>query len=506
MNWERFAWFPTALGYALKKWALICSFVYKQKALLFTFIFLIMSARLFSDFNAADKDAWEKQAEKELKGKLQTLSDWTIGSELHLEPYHTSADIDADHAAAMQACQKSIPGWKNMPELTFSEPLKTNADMKDALENGADAVILSLGKTSIKAYEFTKSLHGIKLSDTPVYFRTAESGLDLFREISKNAGYYLKGGIAFDPIANWMRTGEPVENHIHGIVSVLNESKNMRAFRPFMIEGHIYHNNGADQVQELSFMLAATVECLDLLTNEGVSPLVAFNRIFFSVSIGPEYLTEIAKLRALRYLLSKISDAYQLPAELCTPFIHAQTSTFYNANVAPYTNMIRSASEAMSGVVGGCDALTVVPYDNDLAEPNKFSARIARNVSLLLNHESAFGNVADPAAGSYMLETMSLKLADQAWEMFLNIEQQGGFMKSVESGFIGKELKKSLEQKVSDLNQKKVMVGVNKFAEGSPQIENVQFSDRDGINRISTFADKNLTQCYQNSISNTVRL
>lgn len=464
-----------------------------------------MSARLFSDFDAADKNAWERQAEKELKGKLKMLSDWTIGSDLHLEPYLTPADTNADKAAAMQACQKKVPGWQNVPELTFSNPKTTNSALKHALENGADAVILSLGKTDIKHCEFAKLLNGIKLSDTPLYFRTAESTHDLFRELSKNAGYYLKGGIAFDPIANWMRTGEPIENYISAIASVLNEAKNMRAFRPYMIEGHIYHNNGADQVQELAFMLAATVECLDKLTDNGISPLIAFNRIFFSISVGTQYLTEIAKLRALRYLLSKVSDAYQLPPELCTPFIHAKTSTFHNANVAPYTNMIRSASEAMSGVVGGCDALTVVPYDDHCSEPNNFSARIARNVSLLLHHESAFGNVADPAAGSYMLETMSSKLANKAWAMFLEIEEQGGFIKSAKSGLMANELKEALDQKVSGLNHKQVMVGVNKFTEGSSNQEPLHHSTIDKVEPNAPFADKNLAECYQNSKSIIVR-
>jgi methylmalonyl-CoA mutase len=463
-----------------------------------------MSVRLFSEFSPAVKDAWEKQAEKELKGQLKALSDWTIGN-LHLEPYITHEELDAEKAAHMQACQKKTPGWQNVPDVTFTDPRKTNAKIKHELENGAHAVILNLGKTDIMHCEFPKLLHGIKLSDTAIYFRTVESAQDLFREISRNAGYYLKGGIMLDPVANWMRTGEPIETHMRPIASVLNQTKNMREFRPYMIEGHLYHNNGADQLQELAFMLAATVECIDRLTNEGISPLIAFNRIFFSVSVGTEYLTEIAKLRALRYLLRKVSDAYQLPHELCPPFIHAQTSTFYNASVSPHTNMIRSASEAMSAVNGGCNALTVVPYDHNLRAPSDFSDRIARNVSLLLHCESVLGYVADPAAGSYMLEKMSLDLAEKAWELFLAIEEKGGFVKSVESGFISNQLATAIDRKVTSLKNGKVMVGVNRFEEMSAEPVPMPIIIHDDMSLEPQLSDKNLAQCYKSSISTSVR-
>lgn len=178
-------------------------------------------------------------------------------------------------------------------------------------------------------------------------------------------------------------------------------------------------------------LISATVNYLDLLTDKGISPLTAFNRALFTISIGTNFLSEIAKLRAFRSLLRKISNAYQLPAELCTPFIQAQTSTFNDSASEPYTNMIRSASEAMSAVMGGCNALTVRPYDESANKQSDFSARIARNVSSILAHESALAYVADPAAGSYMLEKMSLDMAARAWELFLEMEESGGFRASV---------------------------------------------------------------------------
>ncbi|MCF2487301.1 methylmalonyl-CoA mutase family protein [Dyadobacter sp. CY347] len=390
-----------------------------------------MAALSFSNFSPSGKDAWEKQAEKELKGRLKTLSDWIIGADLHLDPYVTRSDIAPEKMAAMQACQKKIPGWQNLPVVNFTEPRQTNAAMKHALENGADGIMLDLGNASVAHCEFPKLLHGIRLSDTAVYFKTNENAADVFKEISKNAGYYLKGGIASDPVAHEMHTGKSSGNSIDAIVSVLNQSRNMREFRAYMVEGHLFHNNGVTPVQELALLLSATVNYLDLITDKGISPLTAFNRGLFAISIGTNFLSEIAKLRAFRFLLRKIANAYQLPAELCTPFIQAQTSTFHDAESASYTNMIRSASEAMSAVMGGCNALTVRPYDEQTNDRGDFSARIARNVSSVLAHESALAYVADPAAGSYMLEKMSLDMAAKAWELFLEMEESGGFQASV---------------------------------------------------------------------------
>ncbi|MCF0063707.1 methylmalonyl-CoA mutase family protein [Dyadobacter chenwenxiniae] len=461
-----------------------------------------MAARLFSDFSPSGPDAWQIQAEKELKGRLKTLSDWRIGVDLHLAPYLTLSETDPETMAAMQACQKKIPGWQNIPSVKFTDPRKTNVAMKQALANGADVILLDLGNTDLIHCEFPKLLHGIRLSDTAIYFRTGENAGDVFKEISKNAGYYLKGGVAFDPVAHWMRTGKSFADNLNAVISVLNQTRNMREFRAYMVEGHLFHNNGATLVQELGMMVSATVNYLDLLTDQKISPLIAFNRVLFSISIGTDFLAEIAKLRAFRFLLKKIADAYQLPHELCTPFIHAQTSTFFNADAAPYTNMIRASSEAMSAVMGGCNGLTVMPYDHQLKEQNDFSDRIARNVSSILSHESALAYVADPAAGSYMLEKMSLDIADKAWELFLEMEEKGGFVKCFETGFIQNQLNAALSHRIKDLSEGKVMIGINKYSEDTDTGIFNQKNDHAGSPYLT---DKNLSQCFKASALTAIK-
>ncbi|MDQ6478029.1 methylmalonyl-CoA mutase family protein [Dyadobacter sp. LHD-138] len=423
-----------------------------------------MPASLFSEFGFSDKTTWKEQAKKELGKSENKINSWKIAPNLHVEAYYTAAEMKSGQFADLQNSQKKIPGWHNTPLINFDKPWPTNARIRSLLEEGADAILLNLPEPELIKSELAKTLHAVRLSDARIFFQTKINPEKLFDEISKGAGYYLKGGIANDPLANWMRSGTEYKHAIDDVCAVLHKTKTMREFRPLMIESHMYHNAGADPVQELAFLLAGTVHYVDKLTDAGISTLHALNRFFYSVSVGTDYLTEIAKLRALRFLHQKICRAYQLPDELGHPFIHAQTSSFYNTRQVAETNMIRATSEAMSAVIGGCDALTVLPYDHLLIETKGFSDRIAGNISSLLSSESYFDRVADPAAGSYLIEHLSLKLADAAWDLFLQTEEKGGLVACFETGFIQDEIEKSWLEKAASLHAARVMVGVNKFA------------------------------------------
>lgn len=153
--------------------------------------------------------------------------------------------------------------------------------MINALSNGAQGILLDIKNIEPAKCEFQKLLHGVRLSDTPVYFETEQNGNIIFDLISKGAGYYIKGGIAYDPVANWMRSGQDYRNAFHEISALSKKTKNMHEFFPVMVESHVYHNAGATPVQELAYMTAVMVTYLDVLTDAGISPLQAINRFFF---------------------------------------------------------------------------------------------------------------------------------------------------------------------------------------------------------------------------------
>ncbi|WP_184173621.1 methylmalonyl-CoA mutase family protein [Rhabdobacter roseus] len=415
------------------------------------------------------KESWQQQVRTDLKGTSYESLQQVVGGGAALEPYYTAAELDEPRAREVRAAQRSQPGWLNQPLVRFTTSPDTNWQLLEALDRGADALWLDLGTTSLLATEVPKTLHKIRLTDVPIIFET--SGIlpaDLVTELTRNAPYYLKGGIAADPLAQWMQRGTSYELCLASVGEAMTATKAMREFRTCAVGSQVFHNAGADPVQELAFTLALATAYLDALTEAGVPPLLAVNRLFFSISVGTSYLTEIAKLRALRYLYRRISRAYQLPDALCRTHVHARTSTLYETTSLPPNNLLRATSEAMSAVVGGCDALSVRPFDSTLGEPTAFSSRLARNVSLVLKEEGYLGFVADPAAGSYYLETLTLQLADAAWALFLDVEERGGLIKAFEQNFIQDKIQKAWEEKQAAYAQGRVLVGVNKYQAEEP--------------------------------------
>jgi methylmalonyl-CoA mutase len=454
-----------------------------------------MPKLLFSEFGSSNKDTWKKQAEKELKENYTDATSWEISQNLSVDPYYTAKDTDNERTKALQDCQKKKPGWQNIPVIQFDTPCSTNARIISSLESGANGVILDLKKNDLTESVLSKTLYAVNLCETPVYFKTRINTEDLFEEISGGAECNLKGGIFNDPLANRMRTGIDFPEAPETICLTLNRTKMMREFRPLMIESHVYHNAGADVVQELAFLLASTVHYLDMFTDAGISSLHALNCFFYSVSIGPDYLTEIAKLRALRFLYRTISRAYQVSDTLCEVFIHGQTSSFYNAVQSPHTNIIRATSEAMSAVVGGCDGITTQAFDHSFSETSEFSERIARNVSCLLAYESYLDRVADPAAGSYQIEIMSQKMADAAWNLFLLTEEKGGLIRCFEEGFIHAEIEKSWKKKVMALNNGKNITATNDYKSDNKPTHLPQHTDfKNNTSNSQTLPVRNLSE------------
>ncbi len=426
-----------------------------------------MEPSFIDDFPKSDKTAWRSRIEKELKGRTYADVLHQVTESLSIEPYYVESDLKEQPLyGEIQAPNDPRPAGLTVPVVPFRDPAEVNETIRRQIARGADGIWLE-GKTTIAAQlELTKMLHTVRLTDTSVFLDTAAPAPEIIRELTQGSSYYLKGGIVHDPLADWMRTGRALQGTFDAIAEGITLTKAMREFRGYKVESHVFHEAGADVVQELAYTLASFVTYMDELTERGVSSLLAANRFVFSISIGTEYLTEIAKLRALRYLYRKITRAYQLPDELCQAFIQAQTSRLHQSAHSPHTNMVRHSSEAMSAVMGGCDALSTLPYDAEFAESeSEFSERVARNISLVLKNESYLDQVADPAAGSYYLEMLTLKLAEASWDLFLEIENEGGLTRAFKENLIQNRIEHAWNQKIAGYQNGEVMVGVNKFRE-----------------------------------------
>ena len=145
-------------------------------------------------------------------------------------------------------------------------------------------------------------------------------------------------------------------------------------------------------------------------------------------------------------------------------FAHAVTSTWNQTAYDPYVNMLRGTTEAMSATLGGVHSLEVLPFDYAFEQPTEFSKRIARNVELLLKHESHFAQVIDPAGGSYYIENLTKNIAEQAWKLFLEVEDKGGYVEAYKAGFIVEKVKASAAAKDKNIaTRREILLGANQY-------------------------------------------
>ncbi|GAB2516486.1 methylmalonyl-CoA mutase family protein [Spirosoma aerophilum] len=453
-------------------------------------------------FPTADKSAWLAQVQKELKAAqngeegYESLR-WHTHEGFTQEPYYTSSDLSEGPLTtrvldAIQSVQRSSPGWLNAPEWIVDEEKSENSALRQLLTLGADALVLDISnKTDRFSERLSWLLNGIKLSETPIFFRLSSDTLpDFVQALKTVAPYQLKGGLLL-----------PSNRSTADVTRLTADSP---LFRTICVSSHAFHNAGATATQELAFTLASLVDTYDQLTNDGLTLEQIVPKTMVSISVGTSYFLEIAKLRAFRVLMSRLIAAYDpSPILQSAPlFIHAQTSTFYDAKATPNTNLLRATTEAMAAVIGGCDALTVHPYDTILGqtEPTHkdFAARIARNVSVLLKEESYLDKVADPAAGAYYIENLTNSLVDAAWTLFLDVEKQGGFASAMDSGFIPSEIDGAYQKKVDAIRNGKVLVGVTKFRfdekNGAPSTTT---SPKEGNSAKTALPDRRLAESFE---------
>jgi methylmalonyl-CoA mutase len=249
-------------------------------------------------------------------------------------------------------------------------------------------------------------------------------------------------------------------------------------YRVITVNAKTLNNAGAFNAQELGYALAWGNEYLSLLVEAGVDTSLAAKKIKFNFGVGGNYFMEIAKFRAARMLWAMLVDAYQPACKrddckstengICKCAakmrIHAETTTFNKTILDANVNMLRTQTEAMSATLGGVNSLTVLGYDSIFKPTDDFSERIARNQQLLLKEECHFDKVSDPAAGSYYVETLTNEIAAQAWKIFLEVEEQGGFFDAIASGKVQQAVKATAAARLKAVSSRReILLGTNQF-------------------------------------------
>ncbi|HEY5710878.1 MAG TPA: methylmalonyl-CoA mutase [Allosphingosinicella sp.] len=242
-------------------------------------------------------------------------------------------------------------------------------------------------------------------------------------------------------------------------------SANMPKFNSISISGYHMHEAGATAVQELAFTLADGMDYVRAARAKGLEVDAFAPRLSFFFGIGMNFFMEVAKLRAARLLWHRIMTGFEAKTEKSKMLrTHCQTSGVSLTEQDPYNNIMRTTIEAMAAVLGGTQSLHTNSFDEAVALPTDFSARIARNTQLVLAEESGIANVADPLGGSYYVEALTAELVDKAWALIAEVEDLGGMTQAVAEGMPKRRIEEAAAARAARIDRgETVVVGVNRY-------------------------------------------
>ena len=293
----------------------------------------------------------------------------------------------------------------------------------------------------------------------------------------------IVASVEYDPFGKYLLHGKMKKGYDHVISqakSLIEKTTGLSEYRVLAVNGKNYGNAGASVVQELAFALAQGSEYLSALTDAGVAIEDVAKNIKFNLSVSANYFMEIAKLRAGRMLWAQIVKAYEPKCDCgCKMKVHAETGSWNKTFYDPFVNMLRTQTEAMSAALGGADSITVLPFNAIFEDSSLFSDRIARNQQLLLKEESHLDKVVDPGAGSYYIEELTASISDEAWKLFLEIQEKGGFIAAAKEGSIQAKVKEMANKR--DLNvatRRENLLGINQFPNFTEKAEDLDLAEQ----------------------------
>lgn len=435
--------------------------------------------KLFAQFPPVSYDTWRAKVDADLKGvPFEKKLVWRTNEGFNVQPMYQRADI-ADLPTV-----NSLPGeypyvrgtrndnnWLTRQEILPTDPAKANAVALDVLGKGVNSLGFTVKEPTAEAV--ATLLEGIDLKAVELNFATCpRKAVELARVLvayikEKGAADDFRGSIDYNPFKRAFRHG--VEADAQAVVAdakaLLEAVEDVPGLRCLSVDSEMFCNAGAYIFQELGYALAWGAGWLTMLTEAGVDAKTVGCRIKFNMGISSNYFMELAKFRAARMMWAQIVEQYKPSCQCaCKMMAHATTSRFNQTIYDAHVNLLRSQTEAMSAALAGVDSITVTPFDTPYKTPDDFSERIARNQQLLLKEESHLDKVVDPAGGSYYVETLTVSIAKEAWKLFLEVEEKGGFVACVNSGEIQAAVNASSLKRHQDMaRRKEILLGTNQF-------------------------------------------
>ena len=416
--------------------------------------------KLFEQFPPVPVKKWMDKIHADLKGAdFNDKMVWKTSEGFEVMPFYRVEDIK--NLMYINSLPGEFPyirgtkiknnNWHIRQNIEVKNYTAANRKALDVLMKGVDSIGFMIDDPeSVSSDNFKVLLQEISIESIETNFHSngkAKEILDILINIVSERGLdfsEIRGAIEADPLSRLFLNGAlciPEEAGFDYLASLTGTSEVFPSLRTIHLSASAFNNMGADIVKELAFGISMGSEYLAQLTTRGLGAGYAASKIRFSFGVGSSYFPEIAKLRAARLLWSAVTKAFD-PGNCEWPVmdIHCVTSKWNKTEQDQYVNMLRTQTEAMSAILGGANSLTVEPFDVTFRQPDEFSERIARNQQLILKEESYFDKVADPSAGSYYIENLTRLIAENAWKLFVETEEQGGFLAALKAGFVQAKL------------------------------------------------------------------
>ena len=451
---------------------------------------------------------WQRLAEKELRGKSVEELDWTTLEGIKVKPVYSEEDLnEIEHLGNLPGFEPYVRGvkatmyagrpWTIRQYAGYSTAEESNAFYKRGLAAGQQGVSVAFDLATHRGYDSDHERVIGDVGKAGVAIDSVEDMKILFDGIPLNeiSVSMTMNGAVIPVLANFIVAGEeqghkksdlsgtiqndilkefmvrntyiyPPEPSMRIVADIIEyTSSEMPKFNSISISGYHMQEAGASVVQELAYTLADGKEYAKKAIEKGLDIDAFAGRLSFFFAIGMNFFMEAAKLRAARLLWHRImTDLGAKNPRSKMLRTHCQTSGVSLQEQDPYNNVIRTAYEAMSAVLGGTQSLHTNALDEAMALPTDFSARIARNTQLILQEETGVSNVVDPLAGSYYVEKLTADLADAAWRLIEEVDEMGGMTKAVAAGMPKLRIEETAAKRQADIDRgDQVIVGVNKY-------------------------------------------
>ncbi|MGB1932910.1 MAG: methylmalonyl-CoA mutase [Candidatus Puniceispirillaceae bacterium] len=470
---------------------------------------------------------WTEMATAELKGRTPETLTHTTAEGIDIAPLYTSSDLqglehldtlpgEAPFTRGPRATMYTVRPWTIRQYAGFSTAEETNKFFHKALNAGQKGLSVAFDLATHRGYDsdharvrgdvgkagvaidtvedMKRLFEGIPLQDMSVSMTMNGAVLPVlsaFIVAGEEQGVpqsVLSGTIQNDILKEFMVRNTyiyPPEPSMRIVADIISHTaQHMPKFNSISISGYHMQEAGANLVQELAFTLADGLEYVKVAQARGLDVDSFAPRLSFFFCIGMNFFMEAAKLRAARTLWARWMEKLFQPENQKSLMLrtHCQTSGASLAEQDPYNNIIRTTIEAMAGALGGTQSLHTNSFDEAIGLPTDFSARIARNTQLILQHETGITDTVDPLAGSYYVENLTAELIEKADALITDIQNMGGMTEAVLEGFPKREIEKMATARQARIdNGEDVIVGVNKYRPDDDSAVEVLDIDNDAV-------------------------